>query len=112
VYKTCESARDTLTVIVNPDVCDYDVNIHNVITPNGDGKNDLWEIENLNFYPDVKVEVFDKLGDKIYEQSHYGSPWWDGGKVPSGVYYYVVDLGKPNIATGQQKYTGILMIKR
>ncbi len=112
VYKTCESARDTLTVIVNPDVCDYDVNIHNVITPNGDGKNDLWEIENLKFYPDVKVEVFDKLGDKIYEQSHYGSPWWDGGKVPSGVYYYVVDLGKPNIATGQQKYTGILMIKR
>lgn len=111
-YKTCLSDRDTMTVIVDKDPCDYDPVIHNVITPNGDGKNDVWEIENLKFYPNTKVEVFDKLGDKVYEQNHYGAPWWDGGSLPSGVYYYVVDLGRPNLDTGVQKYTGYILIKR
>jgi len=111
VYKSCESLPDTVTVIIDRDPCDYDVKIHNVITPNGDGINDVWVIENLKFYPEVKVEIFDKLGDRVFSQERYNNTY-NGGSLPSGVYYYVVDLGIPNIATGQQKYTGYFMIKR
>ncbi len=111
VYKSCESLPDTVTVIIDKDPCDYDVKIHNVITPNGDGINDLWVIENLKFYPEVKVQIFDKLGDRVFSQERYANTW-NGGSLPSGVYYYVVDLGIPNIATGQQKYTGYFVIKR
>jgi gliding motility-associated-like protein len=85
--------------------------VHNVITPNGDGKNDLWVIDNVDLYPNNTVQLFNKLGDKIFEQSHYRNDW-DGGNIPSGMYYYVINLATQNRVTGKTSYTGYLMIKR
>ncbi len=108
---TCESAKDSIAVIVTVDECKEDIKVHNVITPNGDGKNDKWVIVNLEIYPNNTVQLFNKLGDKIFEQSHYMNDW-EGGNIPSGMYYYVIDLGTKNRVTGKTSYTGYLMIKR
>ncbi|MND58724.1 PKD domain protein [compost metagenome] len=73
-----------------------DLNIPDVITPNGDGKNDKWEIPGIEKYPDVEVYVFNRYGDKIFSSKGYVEQWdgtRDGKPVPAATYYYVI---KPN----------------
>ena len=85
------------------DVIDQNIVIPNVITPNGDGKNDIFLIKNLEYYPDSKLEVFNRWGTKVYTTSNYLNDW-DGGGQSDGVYYYVLTL-----STGT-KYHGFLQI--
>jgi gliding motility-associated-like protein len=110
-YKTCLGGSDTVTITIDQQECNYDVTIHNAITPNGDGKNDRWVIDNLAYYPDVTVQVFTKLGDKVYEKVGYQNDW-NGGDLPSGVYYYLVRLNGKNRTSGTENFTGYLLIKR
>lgn len=66
----------------------------NVITPNGDGKNDVFYLDALNV-GQISMFVFDRWGLKIYDASDFGKMSW-GGKnnsgniVSDGVYYYVI----------------------
>jgi len=70
--------------------------VPNTFTPNGDGINDLWKIENLSLYPDQHVQVFNRYGQVVFDSKNYTDAW-DGtvkGKpLPSGTYYYIIDLG-------------------
>ena len=89
--------------------------IHDVITPNGDGINDTWVIEELSLYPDNKVQIFDKWGDMVYEKANYKNDWGGNGKsgaLPDGTYYYLVKLNAQNIKGGQNTWTGTVLIKR
>jgi gliding motility-associated-like protein len=79
--------------------------IMNTLTPNDDGINDFWEIRDANKYPAIKVNVYDRWGQRIFNSIGYGGDKkWDGtflgSKVPDGVYYYVIELG-----TGQKGHT-------
>jgi gliding motility-associated-like protein len=69
--------------------------IYNVFSPNGDGVNDYWEIDEAEFYPDMSVEVFNRWGERLFGTVGYSDDKrWDGtyrGKnVPIGTYYFVV----------------------
>ena len=69
-------------------------------TPNGDGKNDTWHFGHMEFYPDITVEVFNRWGERVfYSRGYDSSKEWDGtykGKaLPSGTYYYVINLNDP-----------------
>ncbi|ARS39462.1 hypothetical protein CA265_07280 [Sphingobacteriaceae bacterium GW460-11-11-14-LB5] len=76
---------------------DYQVlNIMNVLTPNGDGKNDTWVVENIDMYPNNTVRVFDRAGKSIFEMKGYDNSWGGtlkGSLVPEGAYYYIIDFG-------------------
>ncbi len=67
----------------------------NVFSPNNDGINDYFDIENASFYPEVLVEVYSRWGELIFSTVGYddGSRW-DGttrGKdAPIGTYYYII----------------------
>jgi gliding motility-associated-like protein len=72
--------------------------IMNTLTPNDDGVNDFWEIRDADKYPGLKVNVYDRWGQRVFNSIGYGGDKkWDGtylgAKVPEGVYYYVIDLG-------------------
>jgi gliding motility-associated-like protein len=54
----------------------------NVITPNGDKKNELFMLPN----PGWKLEVYDRWGKIVYSSESYQNDW--GNDVPAGVYYY------------------------
>src|SRR5699024_174815 len=65
-------------------------------SPNGDGHNDTFEISNLETYSDYRLKIFSRYGRLIYEGGP-NDPRWNGtadngDKVPSGTYYYVLDL--------------------
>ena len=67
-------------------VCPGTTEIPNGFTPNGDGHNDTWAIENCD---GCKVLIFNRWGDEVYKSNSYQNDW-DGGKSPSGAYYYTV----------------------
>lgn len=84
----------------------YDkVLVPNVFSPNGDGINDTWIIEPLEFFTEAITTVFNRYGTPIYTSKGYSKPWdgtSKGHPVPVGTYYYVIDLktGKEPIVTG------------
>ena len=80
------------------------------ITPNSDGFNDDWRILLIEEFPNARVEVYNRWGQRVFESIGY-SDRWDGtrnGKpLPVGTYYYVIDLGN-----GLPKYTGPITLMR
>ena len=69
--------------------------IPNVFSPNGDGINDVWQIDFLWNHPECRVEIFDRNGQKIYSSIGYSSPWngtYNGHPLPVATYYYIIDL--------------------
>ena len=77
--------------------------IPNVFTPNADGLNDLFEIENLEHYPMAQIVIFNRWGKRVFEHPDYYNNWWDGQGHPDGVYFYVLKyerMGKVRYAEG------------
>ncbi len=66
----------------------------NVITPNGDGINDIFYLPGSEALRDYKMEVYNRWGQKVYESTNPNLPinggGWDGGDQPDGTYFYVV----------------------
>jgi gliding motility-associated-like protein len=71
---------------------DKTVFIPNLLTPNGDGKNDVLKIENLQFYPENELEIFDRWGKRIYHSRPYNQNW-PVEKMRSGLYYISISTG-------------------
>ncbi|HRY32713.1 MAG TPA: choice-of-anchor L domain-containing protein [Bacteroidales bacterium] len=106
---TEHGCRDSISskVLVIKEV-DYDLTIPNIITPNGDGKNDKFVIENLENYMVNVLSVYNRWGKKVFEQSPYLSEW-DGANLPDGTYYVVLRYKKKR---DEFKYDGTLTILR
>jgi gliding motility-associated-like protein len=72
------------------------VHIPNAFTPNADGVNDTWIIEQIDIYPEVKIEIYNRWGELIYyAPKGYSKPWdgtFNGRELPIDSYYYVIDL--------------------
>ncbi|MBE50399.1 MAG: hypothetical protein CMP51_01770 [Flavobacteriales bacterium] len=91
----CEK-EDSIVINTNPKEC---IKIYKVFSPNGDGIHDFWELKNINFYPEALIEVYDRLGNVVYRRRNYENSYshafngkLNGRDLPSGTYYYVVDL--------------------
>ncbi|MBI4647501.1 MAG: gliding motility-associated C-terminal domain-containing protein [Bacteroidia bacterium] len=85
------------------------ITIYNVITPDGNGKNDTWKIENIHLYPECEVTVFDRWGKLVFSDTGYDNTWngtSDGKNLNCSDYFYVVELNKGTYPV----YTGPLKI--
>lgn len=60
---------------------------YNVITPNGDGKNDYFILDPA--LEGSSLQVYNRWGMKIYENSNYQNNW-DGQGLATAVYYWVI----------------------
>jgi gliding motility-associated-like protein len=97
------------------DVCDtIEINISQVITPNGDGINDTWMIYNIENHPNNSIKVYNRWGDIVYEAKRYQNQW-DGHyknrteRLPDGAsYYYQIDLD----GNGSIDYEGWIYITK
>ena len=77
-------------------------------TPDGDGYNDTWVLENIQNYEGATIQIFNKWGTLIFESDHTYEPWdgtYNGKQLPSATYYYVIDLNRESAP-----YTGPLTI--
>lgn len=65
--------------------------IPNIFTPNNDGINDSWRIENDGLVQ--KVFIYNRWGNKIYSWNGAGG-YWDGKDCEAGVYFYKIVFRK------------------
>ena len=69
------------------------INYPKFFTPNGDGSNDLWHIDDLFFIKDSYINIFDRYGKLITRLLH-DEPGWDGTyngrELPSTDYWFQV----------------------
>ncbi len=78
-----------------------EVIIPNVMTIDGDGKNDIFAITNLSQFNNVVLEVYNRWGIKVYENSAYENfNKWDGDKLSAGTYFYNLIINDTDKRTG------------
>lgn len=79
----------------------------NYISPNGDGKNDFWKVDNVEIYKDFELKIFDQFGQVIYNvPNNYNNEFdgmYKGTALPTGNYYYIFQ-------TGQKQFKGNITI--
>jgi len=80
---------DTYLVSIS-DTC-YQISIYEFISRNNDGINDVFFIENIEFFPEHTITIFDIYGSKIFETNEYKNDW-KGDNLPVGEYYYRVKI--------------------
>lgn len=75
--------------------CTY--HIPNVVTPNGDGRNDTWDIQFIEFFPGTQIRVFNRWGQQVFENNDYdryqssrNGRGWDPEDLKEGVYFYEI----------------------
>ena len=76
------------------------------------GKNDVWQIDFIDQFPDCEVEVYNRWGEQLFYSKGYAIPFngqYKGKNLPVGTYYYVVKLNHPNYP---KPYTSPLTIFR
>ena len=106
------SIWDTIDVKSNPAICIFP---YKVFSPNDDNIHEFWEIENMHLYPEALVEVYDRSGKQVYRRRNYINAEehafrgkdQEGRTLPSGSYYYIIDLENEDIV-----FKGVLTIVR
>ena len=93
VLITDDSGDDTtVTIVIKLNECEMNPEL--VFTPNNDGINDWWFINNSQFFSEAKVLVFNRLGQKVFEQKGEYKPWDGkdlfGVTLPDASYYYII----------------------
>lgn len=83
--------------------------VSNVVTPNGDGKNDYFFVRGIDKYPNTQLFIFNRWGGVVYQNKDYQNNWNATG-LSEGTYYYRLELNDP--AAGVTVYKGWVMIIR
>lgn len=104
--------NDTATVI---NFTPIDLFIPDGFSPNGDGSNDVFFIKGMNGRP-LKLTVFNRWGNKVYEKSEYDNTWdaypnvsntLGSNRVPPSTYYYVIEF----LDGDKETITGFVVIQ-
>lgn len=92
----------------------YFIAINNVITPNGDGKNDVWTIKNLDKMTHVEVTIADRYGNTVFHTTNAAKTTWNGtingSPLPTASYWYVVKWLDPATQHSEVR-TGWILLK-
>jgi gliding motility-associated-like protein len=89
--------------------CNTDIIVSNLLSPNGDGKNDFWIIHDPVDIAGCDVLVYNRWGQQVFSSKNYNNDWdgtFNGEPLPDGSYYYVIQCD------GSVKEKGALTILR
>lgn len=94
----------------------YFIKINNAFTPNSDGINDVWFIENLDKMAQVSIVIVDRNGSKVFESTNPAKSDWDGKSfgraLPTSTYWYAVSWYDPVTQKNEQRQGWILLKNR
>lgn len=111
---------ESYTIYVREDGCMMDsyevaiLAISNFISPNDDGKNDTWAVRGIEVTPQATLKIFDRYGKIFVDTNFEGNYTWDGkymGRpVPSGDYWYIMEIPSDGIIK-DQKFIGHISVR-
>lgn len=94
----------------------YNLKVHNVITPNGDGINDTWSIKNLEKMQDINITIVDRYGKSVFQSEDKTNLTWDGKHnnrlLPTASYWYIVKWFDPSTQKNEVRQGWILLKSR
>ena len=100
-----DSVSFSFTITANTEPCQ--ITVFSAFSPNGDGLNDAWIIEDIDQFPNNTVTIYNRWGNKLAGFTNYDNKnvAWKGESpagttVPNGTYFYVIEL---NNGTGYKK---------
>jgi len=101
-----------ITIIVLPEeACREPLQIPSGFTPNNDGYNDVFYIKGLDDYLDNTLVIYNRWGNKVFEQSPYKNKWKgfnsNNELLPEGTYFYIL-----TIKTTDKTYNGYIDLRR
>ncbi len=119
-FKAAEPVSRTLTI--SRDIIPNSANlvdgpiVDQALSPNGDGKNDVLTISNIEMYPDNKLVIINTNGDKVFETTGYdnkaksfdGRSTIDNKQQKPGTYYYRLEYKDNGVMKSK---TGYIVIK-
>lgn len=93
-----------------------DLVIYNAVSPNGDGLNETFILENISTLPETqknKVTIYNRWGSKVFEVENYNNDdrvfkgiGDNGGELPSGTYFYKISF------ENREGRSGYLVLKK
>jgi gliding motility-associated-like protein len=108
-FNCSNTGEVSVTVLPIPELSE--TNIKNVITANGDSRNGLLYIENLEKYPLNQVVLLDRWGVEVFKKENYENDWdarRNGEFLPAGQYVCILKLNE----TGKIYSRTVSIIKR
>ena len=88
--------------------------VHNAFSPNGDGLNDLFIIDNIGEFPNNQVYIYNRWGQLLWNKSNYNntSVVWDGKTAEgtilyAGTYFYIIENAGPKSLKGWVEITSV-----
>jgi len=99
-----DSAQVTIEVVLN-----VNYPIPNLITPNGDGFNDVWDLSLIPGIETAEIFVLNRYGWEVFKTKEYKNNWdgkFKGEILPDGAYVYIIDFKNPE----RQIIRGVLNI--
>jgi gliding motility-associated-like protein len=94
-----------------------EIGIYNAVSPNGDGKNEIFFMEFIEALPETKnnkVTIFNRWGSVVFETTNYNNTTNvfkgignNGSELPPGTYYYSIEF-----SSGVPKRTGFLSLRK
>ena len=102
------AVADFFAAVLDKDICN--IVIPNAFSPNGDGRNDTWDLSSLAGQPISSIAVYNRYGQLVFHS--YGEQVaWDGtakGRpLPAGTYYYLIGL-----STERRRLSGTVTLIR
>lgn len=101
------SAQSSVTISIEDAIT-----IPNVITPNGDGVNDTWTIEQIEDFPNATFVIYNRWGNIVWQATGNAFQWngtnyRNGELLPDGTYFYIIDL---HSKTYSEPFTGYVQL--
>lgn len=92
-----DTVKFNYTITASTEPCQ--ITIYNGFTPDGDGLNDTWIIENIENFANNTVSIFNRWGNKVWSTTNYNNTtnFWDGknnndATLTRGTYFYIIEL--------------------
>lgn len=122
-YSNDDMDADGIPDYLEPNFSEDDIEIFNVVTPNGDGIHDVLTIRGLENFPNNTIRIYNRWGVQVFATNAYDTQGnvFDGssqGRVtvdqdnmlPAGTYFYILEYENEN---GEMKsLSGYLYINR
>ena len=91
---------DPCDPLTNGSNCNVNIVVPEAFSPDGDGTNDTFIIEGIEYFDENEIIIFNRWGSEVFRMNPYNNTWdgksqnalnVGGDELPTGTYFYILD---------------------